>query len=1029
MKKIFTFLFIIFITLQIIPQTNNNEFRATWVVTWEYINGSSTVEQNKARIRRILDEHKAANMTSVIWQVRQAGTAYYNSSFEPWGSYAGSKNPGFDPLQYAIDEAHKRGLELHAWFNVFSCTSTVPGAPANEHPEWICRDQSGNPMNSSIALSPGMAAARAYLEDVAMEIVNNYDIDGLHFDYVRWNEYTSSKQSKSFSKLVETEKLPDGAITNNQVEELADNQSGRYLYDVEHPYSAGVPEGFSSWQEWWRWSVTKFVKEMHDSVQAVKPWVRISVAAIGKYNWSSWQGYGSVYQDAALWFNKGYIDQLTPMHYHWLTGSEFYGMLVGDGAQSWGPYIQEGVAAGRLFSVGPPSYRLEENNVWDNHEDIVNSCRMVDWVDGFQFFSYASWHDYEYWNEAGSTFFKKKTKVRSNIAVSDSVPESPQINITKIDSLHYQLDVVPPAGLNLNQWFAVYKSTGNINTDNSDLIAVNFGNSSFVLDEFFTGNENFAGKYKFAATMLNRYWNESLPSNVVETDSIPSYPPVVLSSLPSEGDTLEVTSGIEINFSKPVDLKLGRSIHISPEIPLGLVDGSNDNTKYLIKFAYPFNYNTEYTLTIDTSATDLIGQKIDGNKDGIPGDPFVLHFRTEVQDLKGPVVIAANVDSSSDQNLFDVEDIITVLFDEQVDPLTITHSTVILYEGENAKLKDMQLKTVGNKSVLSFKLQKPLLNNFPYRLELKSGIKDLNGNGMSSDTAFSFFTSSNIYSERIMIDDFSSEGSWEAPHYSGSTNGIVDSGSYFQYSTEYYRPASSPTKSVFLNYQWDSTSSHLIREYLSSGAPRDIIFDTTYTLQVYIFGDGSGNLFRFAIDEGDGTAWPNHEVSKWYKIDWIGWKLVEWKLSDVNSVGEWIGDGQLDYSSYRIDSFQMTADEGSANYGRIYFDDFRLVKKSHIPVYAGQQKSQIPKEYSLFQNYPNPFNPSTVISFDLTKKGLVSLEIFDILGNRINTLIHKEMNAGHYEFNFNAAGLASGNYIYRLTQNDKSLSKIMILLK
>ena len=104
-------------------QTDNEEFRATWVITWEHIRAGDSVAENQARIRTIMDNHLAANMTSVLFQARQAGTAYYNSSFEPWGSYAGGSFPGYDPLEYAIEQAHIRGLELHAWFNAFHASS------------------------------------------------------------------------------------------------------------------------------------------------------------------------------------------------------------------------------------------------------------------------------------------------------------------------------------------------------------------------------------------------------------------------------------------------------------------------------------------------------------------------------------------------------------------------------------------------------------------------------------------------------------------------------------------------------------------------------------------------------------------------------------------------------------------------------------------------------------------------------------------------------------------------------------------
>ena len=264
-------------------QTNNQEFRSTWVITWEHISSSKTAEQNKATIREILDNHVKANMTSVLFQVRQSGTAYYQSSFEPWGYYAGYTYPGYDPLQYAVEEAHKRGLELHAWFNVFNVSSTYSGTISAEHPEWICRDQNGNPMTSFMSASPGLQAVRDYTINVAMEIVRNYDIDGLHLDYVRWNEYDTDDMLDAPSKP-EQEIKPDGLFSDKTISKLTSLEStNRFLYDIEHPYSAGVPAGFSSWEDWWRWSVTEFVRTLHDSIQVEKPWIKLSPATLGKY--------------------------------------------------------------------------------------------------------------------------------------------------------------------------------------------------------------------------------------------------------------------------------------------------------------------------------------------------------------------------------------------------------------------------------------------------------------------------------------------------------------------------------------------------------------------------------------------------------------------------------------------------------------------------------------------------------------------------------------------------------------------------
>ena len=142
-------LFLIIINNYGFTSSFKKEYRATWVITWEYLNSSQTAAETMNRIDQIMDNHVAANMNAVFFQVRQSGTAYYASSYEPWGYYTGYEYPGFDPLHYAVNSAHNRGLELHAWFNVFQTSSVHEGTPSQQHPEWVCRDRDGNPMTSS----------------------------------------------------------------------------------------------------------------------------------------------------------------------------------------------------------------------------------------------------------------------------------------------------------------------------------------------------------------------------------------------------------------------------------------------------------------------------------------------------------------------------------------------------------------------------------------------------------------------------------------------------------------------------------------------------------------------------------------------------------------------------------------------------------------------------------------------------------------------------------------------------------------
>ncbi len=1028
--KSFLFLMIVLFITQLFPQQNNEEFRSTWVITWEYISSSGTVAQKKEKIRKILDDHKKANMTSVLWQVRQSGTAYYNSSFEPWGSYAGGTYPGFDPLQYAIEEAHKRGLELHAWFNVFASGSTAQGTPAQQHPEWICRDPSNNPMTSNIALSPGLPAVRNYLLNVAMEVVNNYDIDGLHLDYIRWNEYSSDPNAPQ-----QKEDELDGMISDEQINFITENPAGRYLYDVEHPYSGGVPSGFASWEEYWRGSVTQFVKNLHDSIQSMKPWVRLSVAALGKYNWSGWNGYGVVHQDAALWFNQGYIDQMTAMHYHWTTGSGFFGMLAGSCPQCWSQFIQPGIAAGRLYSVGPGSYILKDQNVWNNHIDIVNTCRTIGWVDGFQFFSYGTWRDKDYFLEASQKFFNKKMKIRDTKLILDTIPDSPQISLLKIDSLNYRLTITPPASITVDQWFAVYRSEDSIlNVDVDNIIEIKFGDTTFSVDQIFDGLQNFNKKYFYFATMLDRYWNESLPSNAAITDPIPSFAPKVIASVPSQNDTVSIYSQLKLSFSKEMKTaSFPSAINVNP--PAQLTGGTwSDNFKTITySFSSPLSFDTNYIITIDTSAKDVNGVAIDGNGDGIPGDAFVLNFRTEALDNVGPSIVFSYPDSTTGMNIFDSEDIITILFDEILNQNTINATNIILKKGTNSIGIAVAHYKINNRSLINIKAGQTLQPGENYSLTLKKELSDNYGNLMSGDKEIVFSISNLSYQQKVMIDEFTTAGNWKEPSYSGSTVGIIDSGSYFAYSTSVFLTGTTPQSSAYLNYQWDlAATNKLIREYLSGGAPRDVLFDTSYVLQVYIFGDGSGNKFRFALDEGDGVAWPNHEVSQWITLDWYGWHLVEWQLNDPLLVGGWIGNGKLDYPKYRMDSFQLTDAPGSMNYSRIYFDNLRVVKKTETTVGVEDEISQLPKEFYLFQNYPNPFNPSTVISYQLAASSNVTLKIYDILGNEVATLIDNEWKeAGFYNFQLttNNYQLTTGVYFYRLQAGDFSATKKFVLLK
>lgn len=1032
MKKLLS-LFILFLAVHSFA-SNNEEFRATWVITWNHSSSSDDIETSKARIRKIMDNHKKANMNAVLWQVRQGGSAYYNSSFEPVGSYYPNVNPAtYDVLQYAIEQAHARGLELHAWFNVFSASHTDPGTPAAEHPDWVCRDNDGNAMESSRALSPGLKAVRDYIINVAMEIVHNYDIDGLHLDYVRWNEYSSSSKNAKTSVLSEKEQELDGIITEEQIQELDKTASGRYLYDINHPYNSGVPAGYASWEDWWRASVTEFVRTLHDSIQAVKPYVRLSAAALGKYRWSSWQGYGSVFQDAALWFNEGYIDQLTPMHYHWTTGDGFYGMLTANGDQSWGYYIQKGISAGRLYSVGPGSYILDDENKWNNHKEIVDRSRTVPWVDGFQFFSYGDWAAHVYWESAKELFFKTKTKIRAATFLSTDIPESPSLALTKIDSLHYQLDITPPAGLSDDQWFAVYRSeddTADVTKD--EIIDIQFGNSAFSVQENFDGLQDFNGRYTYFATTLNRFWNESPVSNAELSDSLPSFAPVVLSTYPLAGDSLGLFDDLTIYFSKTMNpTSFENNVSVNNGVEIEKQTWSAKNKSLTLSFAGSLSFDSEYILTISDNVEDVNGKKLDGSGDGGSSEPFVYHFHTFAEDTRAPEISFSSLHLSDTTKSVDTKDVLTFGFNELLDANSVTSDNVKIFRGSKDVPAKYKLNTFDHKSVLSVQAEEDLASFVPYSVVLGQTISDTAGNQLADEIRTILRTEPYRYADESIIDEMYSDASnWWDPEGSGSTTGTIGGNTKLTYTNSHYLPnTAKPYKkySARLAYEWDSgESSFLLREYCA-GSPRQVTFDTSYTLQVYLYGDGSGNQFRFALSEKEGQGYPL-EVSHWVTIDWVGWKLIEWKLNDPSTVGTWLGNEILDGKNYTIDSYQLTHPAGAEMTGNVYFSNLRVIKKEHFITGIAEAENQ-PVNFSLSQNYPNPFNPLTEIAFSVSQPGKVRLSVYNMLGQRVTTLVNKSLAAGSYHFKFDASSLASGTYIYELRSANKVIRKKMMLIK
>ena len=263
--------------------------RAVWVTRGDY--------RAPEDVTRIMDNCAQLGFNTVLFQVRGNGTAFYKSSFEPWADELGGQDPGWDPLALAIAEAHARQLDLHAWVNVMPAwrgtkPPTNPEQLYNKRPQWFWYDQNGQRQALSdfyVSLNPCREDVRLYLVGVFEEIARNYDIDGLHLDYIRFpNEPPATPRGSGLDYPYDDETLKAYRLA-----------TGKAPQDDKE-----------AWNQWRTQQITRLVAEIHAMLRRTRPQAPLSAAA------------GSVrerarahFQDARAWVDQGVIDVLFLMNY------------------------------------------------------------------------------------------------------------------------------------------------------------------------------------------------------------------------------------------------------------------------------------------------------------------------------------------------------------------------------------------------------------------------------------------------------------------------------------------------------------------------------------------------------------------------------------------------------------------------------------------------------------------------------------------------------------------------------------------
>ena len=514
--------------------------------------------------------------------------------------------------------------------------------------------------------------------------------------------------------------------------------------------------------------------------------------------------------------------------------------------------------------------------------------------------------------------------------------------------------------------------------------------------------------------------------------------PTVVSSIPVKNDTsFDASSPIILTFSKVMDTSSVRqAFSITPFVNGSFFWSANNTVMTFDPDSVVLPFDQVFTVHVDTTAHSESGLPLDGNGDGTSGDPYVLTFKTKPVDAWVPVLLTTY--PLPNDTVHAPNHVVCLTFDEPLDPTSVnTTNVVIQIKGGLTLARTVQYWERNGKGGINLYVTGGLTPDRTYRARV-SGVKDLAGNAIPATTpiVWEFSVGPEQY-VTTTVDDFNGDlANWFQPASSGSTTGII-SASFLQDATAVPVVASN-TGSANLSYVWNTgAASWLIREYLSAGTPRSVLWKKTLTrLQTYVLGDGSGTLFRFAVDDSvdvfPGGTGTNHEVSEWIPIDWVGWRLVEWDLEN-DPVGSWIGNGILE-GQMRFDSYQLSYVNGSsAESGSILVDQLQVAVDAVTPV-EESLVAELPTTYALYQNYPNPFNPDTRIAFDVPGESAVRLAVYDLLGRQVRTLVNDQKSPGTYTVTWDArddagARVSSGIYIYRLEAGEQAFTMKMVLLK
>jgi uncharacterized lipoprotein YddW (UPF0748 family) len=290
----------------------SREFRAVWVATvanidWPSKPGIST-DQARSEMIAILDKCKELKLNAVIWQIRPCADALYDSKIEPWSEFLTGRsgkapNPYWDPLEFGIREAHKRGLEFHCWFNPYRAKHAMQKGE-------LSMDHISNSQPNIVKqygefkwMDPGEKATQSHSLAVIMDVVKRYDVDGIHVDDYFY-------PYKSYAKGADFPDDRSYAVYTNSGGKMARN-------------------------DWRRANVDAFIRDAYEGIHKIKPWVKFGISPFGIYRpgqpktvKAGMDQYADLYADPLKWWQKGWCDYMTPQLYWKIDSDQPYRDLL-----------------------------------------------------------------------------------------------------------------------------------------------------------------------------------------------------------------------------------------------------------------------------------------------------------------------------------------------------------------------------------------------------------------------------------------------------------------------------------------------------------------------------------------------------------------------------------------------------------------------------------------------------------------------------------------------------------------------------